>query len=63
MACDQLYSLHGYEGVNLKAISKLTTFTRTLIYKYYNSKEEIMLDLLVYCKIKVQRFARNLCRI
>lgn len=47
VACDQLYNLYGYEGINLKAISKSTTFTRTLIYKYYNTKEEIMLDLLL----------------
>jgi AcrR family transcriptional regulator len=45
-ACDKLFISYGYEGVNFKAISEMTSFTRPTIYNYYKTKDEILLDLL-----------------
>lgn len=45
-ACEQLFLRDGYEGVNIKAISEKTSFTRSSIYNYYKTKDEILLDLL-----------------
>lgn len=45
-ACDALFSRYGYEGVNIKAISEMTSFKRTTIYIYYKTKDEALLDLL-----------------
>jgi AcrR family transcriptional regulator len=45
-ACDTLFSQYGYDGVNIKAISKITSFKRTTIYIYYKTKDEVLLDLL-----------------
>ena len=45
-ACDTLFDEGGYENVNLKAISEMTTITRSSIYTYYKTKDEIIMDLL-----------------
>jgi AcrR family transcriptional regulator len=45
-ACDTLYLSRGYEDVTLKEISQMTSITRTAIYTYYKTKEEIFLDIL-----------------
>jgi AcrR family transcriptional regulator len=45
-ACDELLSSFGYEGVTFKAISELTSFTRSSIYNYYKTKDEVLLDLI-----------------
>lgn len=45
-ACDALYSKHGYEGVNFKAISALTSLSRPSIYNYFKTKDEVLLALL-----------------
>ncbi|MDO4536303.1 MAG: TetR family transcriptional regulator [Clostridium perfringens] len=45
-ACDLIFTTKGYEEVNFKAISEITSFTRPTIYKYYETREEIFLDLL-----------------
>ena len=45
-ACKKIYINEGYEGVNLKKISEMTSFTRPAIYSYYKTKEEIFLDIL-----------------
>jgi AcrR family transcriptional regulator len=45
-ACDVLFNRHGYEGVNFKAISEITSFKRPTIYSYYKTKDEVLLDLL-----------------
>ena len=45
-ACDTLYTNRGYDAVNLKEISEMTSITRTAIYTYYKTKEEIFLDIL-----------------
>lgn len=45
-ACERLFEESGYDGVNFKAVSELTTFTRPTIYTYYKTKDEALLDLL-----------------
>lgn len=45
-ACDTLFEQGGYDQVNIKAISEMTTITRSSIYTYYKTRDEIILDLL-----------------
>ncbi|MDQ0204726.1 TetR family transcriptional regulator [Pectinatus haikarae] len=45
-ACDALYGKSNFDSVSIKAISELTSFTRSSIYNYYKTKEEIFLDLM-----------------
>ena len=45
-ACAQLYEDKGFSGINIKEISTATTCSRPTIYNYYETKEEILLDLL-----------------
>lgn len=44
-ACKQLYETMTFKEVNLKEIGKATSFTRTSIYNYFESKEEIFLGI------------------
>lgn len=45
-ACAELYETMNFKDVTLKDIGKKTSFTRTLIYYYFHTKEEIFLALL-----------------
>ena len=45
-ACAKLYETMSFKEITIKEIAKLTSFTRTSIYNYYQSKEEIFLALL-----------------
>jgi AcrR family transcriptional regulator len=45
--CDSIYRKKGYEAVHFNAVSKMTSVSRSSIYNYYNTKEEIFLDLLM----------------
>ncbi len=45
-ACEQLYQTMGFKEITLKEIGKVTSFTRTSIYNYFHSKEEIFLAIL-----------------
>lgn len=45
-ACESIYLEGGFDAVSFKAISERTSFTRSSIYNYYKTKEEVMLDLL-----------------
>lgn len=45
-ACGSLYSEGGLDAVNLKAIAERTSLSRPTIYNYYDTKEEILLDLI-----------------
>lgn len=45
-ACLALYSQQGFDGVTIKEIATRTSFSRPSIYNYYETKEEILLDLL-----------------
>ena len=44
-ACKKLYENMTFKDVNLKEIGKVTTFSRTSIYNYFESKEEIFLGI------------------
>ena len=45
-ACAQLYETRSFKEITLKEIGKKTSFTRTSIYNYFQTKEEIFLALL-----------------
>ncbi len=45
-ACEKLYRFKSFKEITLKDISQETSFTRTSIYNYFQTKEEIFLALL-----------------
>ena len=45
-ACAALYETMGFREITLNAIGEQTSFTRTSIYNYFHTKEEIFLALL-----------------
>lgn len=45
-ACAKLYETTSFKDMTLKDIGKATSFTRTSIYNYFRTKEEIFLALL-----------------
>ncbi|MDO5564490.1 MAG: TetR/AcrR family transcriptional regulator [Eubacteriales bacterium] len=45
-ACEKLYQTTSFKEVTLKEIAKRTSLTRTSIYNYFQTKEEIFLALL-----------------
>ncbi|MCM1236432.1 MAG: TetR family transcriptional regulator [Ruminococcus flavefaciens] len=45
-ACEQLYQTMSFKEITLKEIGEVTSFTRTSIYNYFHTKEEIFLALL-----------------
>lgn len=45
-ACEKLYQTMSFKDITLKEIGKETSFSRTSIYNYYQTKEEIFLALL-----------------
>ncbi len=45
LALEKLYKKKGFKDITIKDIAKETTFTRASIYNYYETKEEIFLDL------------------
>ena len=44
-ACEQLYRNTNFKEITLKEIGEITSFTRTSIYNYFQTKEEIFLGL------------------
>ena len=44
-ACEQLYQTMSFKDITLKEIGNVTSFTRTSIYNYFQTKEEIFLAL------------------
>ena len=44
-ACEQLYKTMSFKEITLKEIGAVTSFTRTSIYNYFQTKEEIFLAL------------------
>ena len=44
-ACEQLYKTMSFKDITLKEISRVTSLTRTSIYNYFQTKEEIFLAL------------------
>ncbi len=49
----KIYEENGLGKMNFLAISKHTTFTRPAIYKYFETKEEIMLKMIIYYAEKI----------
>lgn len=45
-ACAQLYETMSFKEITIKEIGRVTSFTRTSVYNYFNTKEEIFLALL-----------------
>ena len=45
-ACASLYETKSFRDITIRDIGEKTSFTRTSIYNYYHSKEEIFLALL-----------------
>lgn len=45
-ACEKLYKTMSFKEITMKEISSATSFTRTSIYNYFQTKEEIFLALL-----------------
>ena len=44
-ACESLYQTMSFKDITLKEIGRVTSFTRTSIYNYFQTKEEIFLAL------------------
>ena len=57
-ACKQLYLSGGYDAVNMKEISKITSISRASIYTYYSTKEEILLSLLMQCYLELEKILK-----
>ena len=45
-ACEKLYRTMSFKEITIKEIGNVTSFTRTSIYNYFQTKEEIFLALL-----------------
>ena len=45
-ACETLYQTMSFKDITIKEIANFTSFTRTSIYNYFETKEEIFLALL-----------------
>lgn len=45
-AAEDIYEKDGFDAVHFKAISERTSFSRPTIYHYYQTKEEVLLDVL-----------------
>ena len=75
-ACASLYETMSFKEITIKEIGKATSFTRTSIYNYFQTKEEIFLALLqqeyelwcedltkmhdMYDKMSIEDFSKNL---
>ena len=45
-ACEQLYKTMNFKDITIKEIGNVTSFKRTSIYNYFQTKEEIFLALM-----------------
>jgi AcrR family transcriptional regulator len=45
-ACEKLYQTMSFKEITMKEIGSITSFTRTSIYNYFQTKEEIFLALI-----------------
>ena len=59
-ACRKLYETMSFKDIMLKEIGKQTSFTRTSIYNYFETKEEIFLALFAQ---EYELFAEDLDRL
>lgn len=58
-ATERLYQKYSYDEITFVLIAEEADFTRSNLYKYFNSKEEIFLEFL---KTDVQKISRELVR-
>lgn len=56
-ACEKLYKNNSFKEITIKSIGEKTTFSRTSIYNYFQTKEEIFLALL---KREYERWIKDL---
>ena len=59
-ACRRLYETMSFREITLKEIGQQTSFTRTSIYNYFETKEEIFLALFAQ---EYERFSEDLDRL
>ena len=59
-ACEKLYQTMSYKEMKLQDIANETSFSRTSIYNYFQTKEEIFLALL---KREYDLWVKDLCEI
>ena len=45
-ACEKLYQTMSFKEITIRDIGAVTSFTRTSIYNYFQTKEEIFLSLM-----------------
>ena len=57
-AAERLFDRHEFEELTLAAIAREASFTRSNLYKYFQTREEILLELL---KRDMRRWARLIC--
>lgn len=58
-ACEKLYQTISFKDITLKEIGRETSFSRTSIYNYFQTKEEIFLALL---KREYDAWTSELCK-
>ena len=46
-ACEKLYENNNFKDITIKSIGEKTTFSRTSIYNYFQTKEEYFLHYLL----------------
>jgi len=64
VACaGKLFVAHGYHGVSMDAIAKAVGGSRATIYQYFESKEEIFVELCGQCEPAVLEHGRRLGRL
>ena len=61
-ACRKLYETRSFKEITLKEIGQLTSFTRTSIYNYFETKEEIFLALFQQEYERFREDLDTLCR-
>ena len=47
-ACETLYKTMSFKEITMREFANATSFTRTAIYNYFRTKEEIFLSLLAH---------------
>ena len=61
-ACRKLYETMSFKDITLKEIGQQTSFTRTSIYNYFETKEEIFLALFAQEYERFTEDLESLCR-
>ncbi len=59
-ACKQIYIAEGYDSITMEKISQFTSMSRSSIYNYYTTKEEIILELLAECCLEFEDILKKI---